>query len=209
MSNDISIYFDKRKIVLTECVEEHFNKQLGLFTRYGSLQELSKILDFFQSTIQVQDVFISGRDIPSMIDEFSCMFQFIEASGGLVQNQNGDYLFIYRHNRWDLPKGKLEKKEKIEVAALREVSEETGISNMRLGGFIADTFHTYRMGNATILKRTHWFHMLYSGNEALVPQLSEDITLAKWISPSQIDVILGNTYDTIHEVLIKAKIDKM
>ena len=128
MMNDVSIYFDKRKIVLTESMESHFNKQFGLFIRYGSLQELSKILEFFQSTTQVQDVFISGRDIQTMIDEFSCMFRFIEAAGGLVQNSNGDYLIIFRYGKWDLPKGKLETNERIQDAALREVSEETGIT---------------------------------------------------------------------------------
>ncbi len=206
--NDVSIYFDKRKIVLTESIESHFNKQFGLFTRYGSLQELSKILEFFQTTSQVQDVFISGRKIPEMIDEFSCMFQFIEASGGLVQNSDGDFLFIYRHNRWDLPKGKLEHKEKIKVAALREVAEETGISDIKLGDFISNTYHTYRLGNATILKKTHWFRMYYNGREPLVPQLSEDILKAEWIPKDKINEVVKNTYDTIREVLIKAQICK-
>ncbi len=206
MSKECSIYFDKRKIVLTESVESHFNKQFGLFTRYNTLQELSKILDFFQTTTHVQDVFISGKDLQSMLDEFSCMFRVIEASGGLVQNSKGEYLFIYRYGKWDLPKGKLERNEKIENAAIREVSEETGISNIKLSDFISTTFHTYRIGNATILKKTHWFKMDYDGDETLIPQQSEDISIVKWVPRNQLSDILINTYDTIREVFDRAGI---
>lgn len=134
------------------------------------------------------------------------MFRFIEAAGGLVQNTNGDYLFIFRYNKWDLPKGKLEPNEVISAAALREVSEETGITKIKLGEFITDTFHTYKIGNATILKKTSWYSMTYSGNEPLVPQESEDITEVKWFSKDKIDRVSANTYDTIREVLLKAKV---
>jgi 8-oxo-dGTP pyrophosphatase MutT (NUDIX family) len=208
MSNDVSIFFEKRKIVLTENLEAHFKTSNGLFTRYSTIQELSKILDFFQSTTLVQDVFISGRDIATMTDEFSCMFRFIEAAGGLVHNNKGEYLVIYRYNKWDLPKGKLEKNEEVSLAALREVSEETGITNIELLGHITDTFHTYKLGNAIVLKKTSWFSMRYAGNETLVPQESEDIIEAKWVAINQIDQIADNTYDTIREVLLKAKILK-
>ena len=206
MSNDVSIFFENRKIVLTENLESHFYSNNGLFTRYDSLQELSKILEFFQSTTLVRDVFISGRDIPTMIDELSCMFRFIEAAGGLVQNSGGEYLFIFRYNKWDLPKGKLEPNELNSIAALREVSEETGISNIELLEHITDTFHTYKLGNATVLKKTNWYSMKYSGDEPLIPQESEDISIAKWFSKGQIDEVIDNTYDTIREVLAKAKV---
>lgn len=204
MPKECSIYFDKRKIVLTESIEAHFNKQLGLFTRYDTPQELSKILDFFQTTTHVQDVFISGKDLQTMLDEVSCMFRVIEAAGGLVQNSKGEFLFIFRYGKWDLPKGKLEQDEKIEDAAIREVSEETGITNIKLNDFISDAYHTYRIGNATILKKTHWFKMRYDGNEPLIPQQSEDILLAKWVPRDQLDEVLRNTYDTIREVLNRA-----
>ncbi len=208
MSNDVSIFFEKRKIVLTENLEAHFNSNNGLFTRYRSIQELSKILEFFQSTTLVQDVFISGRDIATMTDEFSCMFRFIEAAGGLVINSKGEYLVIYRYNKWDLPKGKLEPNEEVSIAALREVSEETGITNIELLGHITDTFHTYKLGNATVLKKTSWFSMRYTGSEKLTPQESEDISIAKWLPIKQIDEVTGNTYDTIRQVLSKSGVIK-
>lgn len=141
-----------------------------------------------------------------MIDEFSCMFRFIEAAGGLVQNSKGEYLVIYRYNKWDLPKGKLEKNEEVRLAALREVSEETGISNIELLGHITDTFHTYKLGNAIVLKKTSWFSMKYVGNETLIPQESEDISIAKWLPKEQVDEITSNTYDTIRQVFSKVMV---
>lgn len=178
------------------------NNQSGLFTSYNSLQELSKILEFFQSAVQVENVFISGKSIQSMLKDFCTMFQVIKASGGLVQNGKGEYLFIFRYGKWDLPKGKLELDEKIEDAAIREVSEETGISNLFLGEHISNTYHIYKQGGAIILKETNWFNMLYNGNEPLVPQKSEDISVAKWFAANHLDEILNNTYDTIREVLV-------
>ncbi len=60
-------------------------------------------------------------------DEFVSKRKFIHAAGGLVQNSNGDFLFMERNETIDLPKGKLEKGESDEEGALREVEEETGV----------------------------------------------------------------------------------
>jgi 8-oxo-dGTP pyrophosphatase MutT (NUDIX family) len=204
MSKEYSIYSDKRKIVLTKNVEAYFNNQFGLFTRYNTPQELSKILEIFHSTAQVENVFISGKNVQSMLNDFLTMYRLITASGGLVQNSKGEYLFIFRYGKWDLPKGKLESGEKVEEAALREVSEETGISNLKLKGHIVNTYHIYKLGNSNVLKEAHWYNMLYDGHEPLIPQQAEDISIAKWVPKSQLNEILCNTYDTIRQVLTEA-----
>jgi 8-oxo-dGTP pyrophosphatase MutT (NUDIX family) len=206
MSKEYSIYFDKRKIVLTKNLEAYFNNQHGLFIKYNSSQELSKILDFFQSSTEVENVFISGDSVQSMLDDILSIYKVIRASGGLVQNSNGEYLFIFRYGKWDLPKGKREPNEKIEDTAIREVSEETGISNLKLGAHIANTYHTYKLGKSIILKETSWFQMKFEGDEPLIPQVSEDISIAKWLPKDQINEILQNTYDTIREVLNQAEV---
>jgi 8-oxo-dGTP pyrophosphatase MutT (NUDIX family) len=110
----------------------------------------------------------------------------IEAAGGLVTNQNGDHLFIYRNDKWDLPKGKIEKKEKTKIAAVREVEEECGIkvNNSEYG--ICKTYHTYIYKGEVVLKKTYWFKMRYKGNAKLVPQLEEGITDVRWFKNEEV-----------------------
>ena len=57
-------------------------------------------------------------------------FPLIEAAGGLVKHHNGKILFIYRNKKWDLPKGRIEKKEMLIDGAVREVMEETGVRDL-------------------------------------------------------------------------------
>ena len=49
-------------------------------------------------------------------------------------NERGEFLSIYRNGVWDLPKGKLEKGEDFQSAAVREVEEETGMTEVDLVG---------------------------------------------------------------------------
>ena len=115
---------------------------------------------------------VDDADFP----EFCSHFHEIPAGGGLVRNKEGKYLLIYRHRLWDLPKGKQEPDEKIEDCALREVEEETGLHNLRLGERICITHHTYQVFGEKILKHTYWYRMFDDAEENLLPQEEEDIT---------------------------------
>jgi 8-oxo-dGTP pyrophosphatase MutT (NUDIX family) len=130
----------------------------------------------------------------------------IEAAGGLVKNDDGHYLFIYRNDKWDLPKGKIEKGEKVKVAAVREVEEECGITVSKLGGKICKTYHAYVMKGEVVLKKTHWFAMKYKGSEKLKPQLEEGITDVRWFKPNYVDAIVENTFPSILDVLVKEEL---
>ena len=80
----------------------------------------------------------------------------IKAAGGLVKNERDEYLFIYRHDKWDLPKGKIEKKEKTRAAAMREVEEECGIAVNKPEDKICKTYHAYIYKGEVVLKKSHW-----------------------------------------------------
>src|SRR5690606_20242935 len=58
-----------------------------------------------------------------LIDHLKDQFKIVKAGGGLVIKDD-KILMIYRLGVWDLPKGKLDKKEKSSDGALREVDEE-------------------------------------------------------------------------------------
>lgn len=131
--------------------------------------------------------------------------KIIHAAGGLVKNGEGDYLFIYRLDKWDLPKGKVEESEKMKDAALREVEEECGIKVNYLGPKIATTYHTYYMRGKFVLKQTKWYEMGVNKVPKLIPQTEEDITQAIWLDPRELDKVEGNTYPLITEIIEKIK----
>src|SRR5712675_1894974 len=100
----------------------------------------------------------------------------VQAAGGLVQNERGEVLFMFRKGKWDLPKGKLDPGETLENCALREVTEETGVSQLELTKFLLVTEHEYEEKGMAILKETHWYLMKTNGKQILVPQAEEDIS---------------------------------
>jgi len=132
----------------------------------------------------------------------------IEAAGGLVQNENNDFLFIYRNDKWDLPKGKVEKREKIKVAAVREVEEECGIKVTSLNDKICNTFHVYPYKGEIVIKKTYWFDMRCKDQEKLIPQTEEGITDAQWFKKNDVAEIVANTFPSILDVLKKKKFFK-
>lgn len=138
-------------------------------------------------------------------DEFSGRYKHVQAAGGLIQSTTGELLFIYRHNRWDLPKGKQEPGESIEQTAIREVQEECGVPTPELGKLLCETYHTYKVKDQNFLKKTSWFSMTLSEtqmfNLQLKPQNEEGIEKVAWIPLSQAREIAYTSYGTIVDVL--------
>lgn len=125
----------------------------------------------------------------------------IKAAGGLVSNEENKYLFIFRKEKWDLPKGKLDQDEKTKDAAIREVQEECGVTITRCGDKICKTYHIYEMAGIPIIKKTTWFWMWADNQPNLVPQAEEDITDARWLAPGDFMLVRQNTYPLIRDVI--------
>jgi 8-oxo-dGTP pyrophosphatase MutT (NUDIX family) len=147
------------------------------------------------------------KDLEQLKKSFWKKFLVIKAGGGLVQNENDELLFIFRRNKWDLPKGKLDKGETIEQCAVREVEEETGIKNIVLKKRILVTNHTYDENGKHILKETYWYKMKATADQELVPQLEEQITELRWLTAEEAHGIFKKTYPSIGEVLHAAGYD--
>lgn len=129
----------------------------------------------------------------------------IIAAGGLVTNDNKELLMIFRRGKWDLPKGKLDKGETIEECAVREVEEETGVSNIELGGLIGITTHEYfdPYLKKDVVKESHWYKMKVSGATTLIPQTEEDITAITWADETAVNNYLNDSYPNIVEIIGK------
>lgn len=130
----------------------------------------------------------------------------IIAAGGLVTNDNGDLLMIFRRDKWDLPKGKLDEGESIAACAVREVEEETGLKQVILGDSLGITLHTYVEDGVEVQKETHWYKMQAPGIQTLVPQYEEDITKIEWANKTALNDHLQNTYANIADIIARSGI---
>jgi 8-oxo-dGTP pyrophosphatase MutT (NUDIX family) len=198
MAQKYRIYINEKVILITETEPEHLDNYEKLDGQSFDL----KIIYTWILRHNSQHFYILCTDAKSYIKNVMAKVPLIEAAGGLVKNDEGNYLFIYRHEKWDLPKGKIEKDEKVKVAAVREVEEECGIVVHKLGEKICKTYHSYIMKGEVVLKKTHWYAMRHKGTTKLKPQTEEGITDARWFRKDHIDTILENTFPLIMDVLI-------
>ncbi len=125
------------------------------------------------------------------------------AAGGIVENEKGELLFMWRNECWDLPKGHCELGESFETTAKREVMEETGIKNLIIESFFDITYHTYYMHGRQELKHTYWYKMHSSSLEDLSPQTVEGISKLIWIKKEKLPSIFEDTYPNIKLLMEK------
>lgn len=134
-----------------------------------------------------------------LITYIKAKFKIVEAGGGVVQK--GDrILLIHRLGKWDLPKGKLDKGEKISECALREVEEETLVKCL-LGPKICHTWHTYTRNKKYVLKKTSWYAMDCLDDSRMTPQIEEDIDEVRWMGLREMREALYDSYRTIRFVI--------
>lgn len=162
---------------------------------------IREALNILNTKPEITGVLIYHDNLTELWEKFKANFKIIEAAGGLVKNNKRAALFIFRFGKWDLPKGKIEKGESIEKAAIREVEEECGITGPEIIRPITSTYHIYETGGDVILKKTYWFEMFCEESKELKPQEEEGITEVKWLDKKGIDNALKNTYKSIKEVL--------
>ena len=147
-------------------------------------------------------VAVVSADPDAAFRSFAADFTQIEAAGGVVVNDRGEWLMMRRNGRWDLPKGHLECGERIEECAAREIEEETGV---RAGVVrpLCDTLHAYYFPKTERweLKRTHWYELHTASCDRLVPQAEEGIEQVVWCTPAEVTRNLRDAFPTIRCVV--------
>ena len=203
------VFFNDSTIEISSEVKKSSNNNIVQIVESDGYGFVNQLIYSIKSGSKVPDCLVLTQEVNPLWDYFRRQFIEIPAAGGLVRNDQGYFLFIRRLGVWDLPKGKNEKKETSENAAIREVEEECGLSGMKIIKQLDSTFHIYKspylpVSNNLVLKETRWYLMSYSGSETPVPQIEEDIEEVRWVPVSELNEMMENTYSSLRELLQKS-----
>lgn len=124
------------------------------------------------------------------------MFRQAPAAGGVVIIDN-QFVAIERNGIPDLPKGHIEKGESPEVAALREVEEETGITNLEIIKELPATWHCYLLDNQWTIKKTSWYLMKTDSGMKNIPQTEEGISKVYLVDKQGVNDFAKNTFASL------------
>ena len=200
---EIKIYVDESPIYITDQLSIELNEKSTEKDVLFINQEPSFVVETILKALKKnkKEVIILVEDIEKAKVDFFKNLTCIEAAGGIVQNENKELLFIFRRRKWDLPKGKLEENETVEICAAREIEEETGVKNLILKHKIGETYHIYEENKTMILKTSHWFYFISNEQQDTAAQTEEDISEVKWIQTRNIKEPMANTYQNIKDIL--------
>ena len=186
------IFYLDKPIVITDVKSDNKNVHNIKFKDFNLKKALKNL-----SKKNISSIRIIGKDKEKLLKKFLKLLPKIIAAGGKVFNQKGEILFIFRNNKWDLPKGKAEYNESIADTAIREVKEETGVTKLVITKPLEITYHIFKKNNTFRLKVTYWFEMKSMADNQLTPQVEEGITKVEWINNLEIDKIKKKCYANI------------
>ena len=167
------VFVNQSLIVLTSQIP--FGSKINIY----SLKEIS-IDEIITKCKKHKTIFLYHKKSKKLLPLFLKKIKVIKAGGGIVKNSLDQILFIYRRNKWDLPKGKMDAGESIDQTAIREVSEETGAKDLEIINLNAVTYHVFKNDNKFFLKETTWYNMKSNNSSNLIPEEKEGITKVVW-----------------------------
>lgn len=186
------VFVNEAPLILTNKLSETANGKYFLLNGEAINEAIAAL-----AKKKLPEAYIYHPNHEEILKKFTKEIPLYVAGGGVVTNDEGKVLFIYRNDKWDLPKGKVDKGETIERAALREVEEETGVTGLEIENFLRTTYHIFKTSGIYRLKEVHWFAMKTSFKGELVGQKSEGIEKVKWKGPKKIKKALENSYINI------------
>lgn len=186
------VFVNEAQLILTNKLSDISNNKYFLLNE-KSINEAIESL----SKKKLSVAYIYHPNNEEILKKFTKKIPLVVAAGGVVTNKEGKVLFIYRNDKWDLPKGKLDKGESLEQCAIREVEEETGVKGLKIENILKTTYHVFKRNGNFKLKEVHWFAMKTSYKGELIGQLDEGIEKVKWKGPKKIAKALENSYYNI------------
>jgi 8-oxo-dGTP pyrophosphatase MutT (NUDIX family) len=193
------VHFENRFITLSP--EPDRLQKYTLFHKFNDTDVFYKLIADFQKDTEISCINVYGTDIKHLWKIFRIYFTEVAAAGGLVRHISGKYLFIEKKGKLDLPKGHVEEGEEPAACALREVSEECGITGHSIVKPLNPSYHTYTWEGISYLKKTHWFLMRYNGEMVTEPQEDEGITKVEWLFPNEISRIRDQAWLSLMDLI--------
>lgn len=199
----IRIYFKNKPLFLTDALDKEIepyahHDDAVLIDEFSHPAVNSLIHEMNDERIHAG--ILLHHDLEALKKAFFKKFTVLQAAGGLVQNEKGEWLLILSRGTWNLPKGKLDPGEDLESCAVREVSEETGLQNPRIIRPLLITYHTYQEFGKALLKETHWYLMEGKSSDKLVPQEEEFIEAIQWVDQQKLAEFYATTFPAIQDV---------
>tara|TARA_Y100000814_G_C12317478_1_gene397103 strand:- start:595 stop:1032 length:438 start_codon:yes stop_codon:yes gene_type:complete len=124
--------------------------------------------------------------------------KYVECAGGIIINNKQEIVIVNQnHDSWSLPKGHIDNGETMLEAAIREIYEETGITNPKLIKSIG-SFGRYRIGldgndDKTEHKTIHIF--LFHSQQKILKPIDQNNPIAKWVPYIEVEKILTHPSD--------------
>lgn len=190
------VFVNDKPIILTTQVEKE-SKFKNYLLKSVDIRKVIKELN----TTSIKEVRLVHHNEDKLLKLFLKKLPNVVAGGGKVINKKGDVLFIFRNGKWDLPKGRTEKKESIEVSAKREVEEETGVNGLEITKPLETTYHIFKRNGRYRIKVTYWFEMTTDFKGDFKPEESEGITKVAWLNAEEIQEALQNSYANIRSLI--------
>ena len=195
------VFFNQKPIILTTTFQEQTPDSPLFFLKFTNKKNIVAAL----RSKKVKQLYLYHAKEEKMWALFYEIFKVIEAAGGIVrQRSSGKYLFIYRNDKWDLPKGRIEEDEAVRTAAMREVEEETGVAGLAITAALPTTLHLFHRNGKYRLKKTYWYAMETDFDEALIPQEEEGIQKVEWVTKEEVPNLYSNIYANIRHLWEKA-----
>ena len=191
------VFFNQKPIILTTTFQEQTPDSPLFFLKFTNKKNIVAAL----RSKKVKQLYLYHAKEEKMWALFYEIFKVIEAAGGIVrQRSSGKYLFIYRNDKWDLPKGRIEEDEAVRTAAMREVEEETGVTDLAITAALPTTLHLFHRNGKYRLKKTYWYAMETDFDEALIPQEEEGIQKVEWVAKEEVPNLYSNIYANIRHL---------
>lgn len=186
------VFVNDKPLFLTNEVAKETDFQLFLLESVDIEQLIVKMFNN-----KIKKAYLYYPDEKEILKKVKEKIPVKRAGGGLVYNNEGEVLFIFRNGKWDLPKGGCEKNEEIEDSAIREVEEETGVDQLTITKKLQKTYHVFKRNGKYRLKITHWYEMKTNFTGTPIPQENEGIEKVAWLNPEQIKEAMKNSYENI------------